>query len=205
MPYVNSVPYEIVAAPFTVYVGAVGATFPLIDAAPGVAWTKLGTSGDKNYFQEGVTVEHPQAITVFRALGHPGPRKTFRNEEDCKIRLTVADMTLEQLANALNGNTVTTVAAGVGTAGYKKIGLSRGLNIATLALLVRGPGASPYGSDWNVQYEVPLVQVTSSPKIAYRRNEPAGYELEFTALVDPDAASDDEAFGRLLAQHADPS
>jgi hypothetical protein len=197
------VPYEVIAAPFVVWFAPVGEAFPLIDVAPAGNWLKVGTSGDLNYMDEGVTVQHAQSIERWRSLGDTAPRKVFRTEEDLMIRLVLADITLEQYRHALNMNAVTTVAAGAGTAGYKKIGLSRGSAVAQRAILVRG-GVSPYGDGWNLQYEVPIAFQTGEPEVVYRKDEPAGLALEWTAIIDPSAASADERFGRLVAQHADP-
>jgi len=196
-------PYEVVAQPFTLYVAAVGSAFPDIDEEPGASWTKLGTSGDLNYTEDGVTVTHSQSIELWRALGSTGPRKAFRPEEELRIALVVADLTLEQYAIAMNFNTVSTESPGVGEPGYKKLGLSRGLQVTQRALLVRGNAASPYGDGWAAQYEVPVAVEAGEPEVVFTKGEPAGLALEFVALEDPDAASDDERFGRLIAQNAD--
>ena len=198
----NTTPYEVIAAPFTVWSAPVATAFPEINAAPAVAWIKVGTSGPLNYEAEGVTVEHKQSMNFWRSLGDSGSRKVFRNEEDLVISLTLVDISLEQYALAINGNDVTTVVAATGEAGYKKIGLSRGLTVHTRALLVRGP--SPYGEDYNLQYEVPIAVQTSSPQVVYKRESPAGLKLEWTALVDPSAATPDAVLGRILAQHQAP-
>ena len=201
-------PYEILAAPFTLYHAPLGTAFPLIDAVPGVDWIKLGTSGDLNYADDGVTVEHSQTTKLFRALGNGGPRKAFIDEENLIIKLMLADVSLEQYLAALNHNTVTTVAAG-GEAGYKKIGLTRGATLVHRALLLRGR-RSAYGDngnlglDWNAQYEVPIAVQTGSPSAVWRRSDPVALALEWTALVDFNAATEAERFGRLLMQHADP-
>jgi len=197
----NAIPYEVLGAPFTVWAAPVGTAFPDVDAEPTSPWAKVGTSGDLNYFSEGVTVEHSQSMAFFRAAGDCGSRKAFRTEEDLKIRLTLADLTPEQYAHALNDNAITTVAAGVGVPGTKTIGLSRGTAVATMALLVRGP--SPEMADGVAQYEVPRAAQTGNPAPVFRNGEPAGLALEWTALVDTDAASADEYFGRLVVQTAD--
>ena len=196
----NQAPFEIIAAPYTLWIAVVGTAFPAIDAVPAGGWIKVGTSGDLNYDEEGVTVEHSQSVERWRAVGGTGPRKAWRTEEDLAIRLVLADLTLEQYALALNHNTVTTQAAGPGAAGFKKIGLSRGLNLPRRALLLRGP--SPYGDNFNMQYEVPIAVQESSPELVFRKNTPAGLALEWFALEDPTAASADERFGRIKAQHA---
>ncbi len=196
----NSLPYEIIAAPFEVYWAVVGTTFPLIDATPSASWTKVGSSGSLNYMDsEGVKVSHSQKMTLFRALGDAGSRKTFRTEEDLLIALTLADVTLEQYQHALNRNAITTSAASSGVAGFKKIGMSRGFSVDTVALLVRGP--SPYGDQMNLQFEVPRAAQTGNPQVVMKKDTPIGLALEWTALVDPNAASVAERFGRIVAQH----
>ena len=198
-------PFEIIAAPFTVWIAPVGEAFPAIEDAPAGNWTKVGTNGDVNYTEDGVTVSHPQTVETFRPLGRTGPVKAFRTEEELRIAFTLADISLEQYAHALNQNAVTDVAPGA-AAGYRKIGLSRGRQVAQRALLIRG-NESPYGEgaagDWNLQYEVPVAFQGGEPEPVYVKGEPAGLALEWMALDDPNAASDDERFGRLIAQDAD--
>lgn len=199
----NSVPYEIISAPFTVYISPVGTTFPLINATPAAPWSKVGTSGDLSITDEGVKVSHKQSMKKFRALGDAGSRKVFRTDEDLMIALALADLTLEQYALALNSNAITTTPAGSGTAGFKKIGMSRGFSVATVALLVKGP--SPYGDDMFLQFEVPRAAQSGDPSIVMRNNgEPAALALEWTALVDPNASSVAERFGRIVAMHQNP-
>lgn len=198
---VNSAPYEIVAQPFELWVAPVGTAFTLIDEDPESPWTKVGTSGALNYTEKkGVSVTQKQTVDLWRALGSTGPRKAFRTEEEFRVSLELADLTLEQYALALNHNTVTTQAAGA-AAGYKKIGLSRGLNVIQKALLIRGAAASPYGPDWNAQFEVPIAVQVGSPSISFVKGAPAGIELEWAALEDASASDETERFGRLVVQN----
>jgi hypothetical protein len=199
-----SAPYEVLAQPFTLYLAPEGSTFPLIDADPTAPWVKIGSSGDLNYTEDGVTVTHNQTVETFRALGSTGPRKAFRTEEELHISLTLADVTLEEYAKALEHNTVSTNAASSGVAGYKELGLSRGLSVERRALLVKSPNG-PYGDGWPMQYEVPVVVQIGEPEVVYVKGEPAGIMLEFLALEDPDAGNNAERFGRILAQNADPT
>jgi len=194
-------PYEIVAQPFTLWIAPVGTAFPDVDTVPPGPWAKIGTSGDLNYSEDGVTVSLSQSIELWRALGSTGPRKAFRPEEELRISMQLADLTLEQVAAALNSNAVATVAAGAGTPGYKKVGLSRGTGVVSKALLVRG-GLSPYGDTWAMQFEVPVAVEAAEPELVFVKGEPALVALEFVAIEDPDAATADERFGRLIAQHA---
>lgn len=195
----NTPPFEIIAAPFKVYVAPVSTACPAIDATITAPWTLVGSSGDLNYTDEGVTVAHAQSIEKFRALGDSGSRKVFRTEEDLMIRLQLADLTLEQYQYALNGNSITTVPAGSSTPGTKKVGMSRGFTVATMALLVVGP--SPYDDEGNLYFWVPRAAQTGNPEVVMRKNTPAVLALEWTALVNPDAATPAERFGFILAQH----
>lgn len=196
----NSVPYEIIAAPYSVWWAPVATAFPDVDTAPAVAWSLVGTSGPLNITDDGVTVEMPQTIEKVRALGDSGTRKVFRIEEDMIIKMMVFDMSIEALQQALNGNAITTTAAASGTPGTKKIGLSRGFDVNTVALLVRGP--SPYMSDGALQLEIPRAAQSGSSAVQLNRKAPAALSLEWTALVNPSAANEFERFGVIRAQTA---
>jgi hypothetical protein len=195
-------PFEVIAQPFTLYVAPIGTAFPAVDVDPSGSWSKVGSSGDLNYTEDGVTVTHNQTVEMWRALGSTGPRKAFRTEEELHIALMLADLTLEQYALAMNYNTVTTVPPDVDSVGYKKLGLSRGLEVPQRALLVRGSG-SPYGDGLPMQYEVPVAVQIGEPEVVFTKGEPAGLALEFMALEDPDASTTAERFGRIVAANAE--
>lgn len=192
-------PYEIVAGPLELWLAPVGTTFPDIDAAPAGDWALIGTSGKENHSGDGVTITHSQTIEQARPGGTTGPVKAWRTEESLMIALVLWDMTVEQYRTALNGVSVATEAAGVGSAGTKTIGLSQGHEVTCYALLARG--VSPYGSGFNAQYEVPRCYQSGSPAPVFRKGTPAALSLQFEALEDPNATSDSERFGRLVAQH----
>jgi len=198
----NQEPFEIIGAPFTLYLAPIGTAFPAVDEDPAVGWSLVGTNGTRNYSDDGVTLSHSQKIDQARPGGTTGPVKAWRSEEDLMIALTLWDMTLEQYQYALNGVAPATTAAAAGAAGFKQVGLSRGVEITQYAALFRGE--SPYGAGYNAQYEVPRCYQSANAKTAFKKGVPAGLELEFTALEDLDATSDDERFGRFIAQHQAP-
>jgi hypothetical protein len=201
MPTTNSAPYEVFSAPFVVYYAPVGEAFPLVDVAPAGNWTQIGTSGVLNYGDAGVIVQHSQDFEEWYAGGDVGLRKVFRTKEKQIVKFTLVDITLEQYRLGLNMNAITTVAAGSGTAGYKKIGLSRGNNVAQRAILVRGQ-ASPYGDQMGMQYEIPIAFQTGSPEVVYgKKGTPSDLSLEWTTVIDPNAPSADQYYGRLVVQH----
>lgn len=193
-------PYEIIGAPLTLWLAPVGTAFPLIDAAPAGTWVKVGTNGDRNYDEAGVTVTHGETFAEVATAGSTGPVKAFLTAESLKIALTMLDVSLEQYAIALNDAAITSTAAGAGTAGFKKVGLSQGENVVTYALLARG--VSPYGDGMSAQYEVPRCYQSAQAAPVFRKGVPAGLQLEFTALEDATAANAAERFGRLVAQTA---
>ena len=198
-----SAPNEIVAAPFTIWWAPVGTAFPAIDDATVTGFTKIGTSGDRNYSEDGVVVVHEQTIEMFRPLGTTGPVKASRTQETLIIRFTLWDLLLEQYKLALNSNVVSTTVAGGGTAGFKEIDLYRNLDVVLMALLARG-GFSPEGDGWNTQYQVPVCFQSGTPEPVFAKGAPAALALEFTALEDPNAAGAAKRFGQLIVQHQDP-
>ncbi|MBY0392607.1 MAG: hypothetical protein K2Q27_05000 [Novosphingobium sp.] len=197
-----SSPFEMVGQPLNLWLAPVGTAFPLINVAPSGSWTNIGTSGTSSQDEAGVTATHSQTLNKVRTGGTTGARKVFRSEEDLDFKVTIFDISLEQVRLALNGNTLTTVAASTGVAGTKRLGLTRGFDVTEYALLARGP--SPYADAMNLQYQVPRCYMAGSPALVYRKGVPIGVELMFTALEDPNAASVDLRFGSLLAQHQAP-
>ena len=196
-------PFEIIAAPFTVWVAPVGTAFPLINVAPAAPWVLLGTRGNFNYSEDGVTVTHEEEIEELRMLGATGPITARRVSEGCVVGLTMHDLTLEQYLHILEHQTLTTVAAGTGIAGHRSIGLSRGTTVRQRALLVRGP--SPYGAGWNMQYELARGFFRSEAEVVYQKGEPAGLELQFVSLVNlATSTPEHQQLGVLRAQHAAP-
>lgn len=197
-----SEPLNIVVSPFDVWTAPAGTAAPEIDEAPAIAWEKLGTNQSLEYNEDGVSVEHEQTVDYHRFLGSTGPRKATRSEEGLRVELTVHDFTVETYAEHL-GSAVTSVAAGVGIAGTRAMNLYRGLNVGTMALLVRG--ASPYVEAQSMQWYVPVCVNDGEPEIMGSKEEPAGLLFSFYALEDTGAATSGERFGKLTAYQAAPS
>lgn len=179
-------PYEIITQPLTVYVAPVGSAFPEIDSdiilAPTGDWLMLGTCGDKNYEDEGVTVAQEQTVNLFRGAGAAGPRKAWRAEEDFIISFTLVDLSPEQYATVMNDAAVETVAPGPDQAGTKSHQLSQGLLVNSFALLARG--ISPVNETLNAQYEVLNAVQDGNPSPVWGKGAAAGLEVSFRALED---------------------
>lgn len=188
---------NIVNGPLSLYFAAVGTAFPLVDDDPPTGFTLIGTSGAKNYMEDGVSVAMNQSIEAFRGLGSTIPLKAFRTEEDLVVTVQMADLTLAEVRRALNENAVTNTSASSGIPGKDEINLNRNADVNTIALLVRGLGKSPQFATGNLQFELDKAYEGGSQEMTFVKGEPAGVLLEFHALED-DAGN----VGRLLVQTA---
>lgn len=193
----NWAPFQILAGPADVYVAPAAQAFPLLTAAPAAGWVYVGRT------EGGVTVRHPQTVNQITADQHTGPIKAIRTEEGLEVEFSMVDLTLENYSRALNGaldgSDVVDTAAGAGTIGTREITLHSGVHVTLASLLVRG--RSPYGN-FPAQYEVPVTYQGESPEVSHVKDDKSVLACVWTALEDLSAATDDERFGRLIAQDA---
>ncbi len=194
-------PFEIIAAPIKVYQAALGEAFPAVEAAVAGNWSLIGTTGDRNITEDGVTILHEDETERFYSIGGTGPQKVFRIREGLMVQFTLADISLEHYRLVLNANSVTDVAAGGGAAGFRRVDMYRGVGVTQHALLLRGT-FSAYGDNWNTQFQIPACFQTGSPEPVFMKGLPAALAFEFTAIEDPNAATDAERFGRIIVQDA---
>lgn len=185
-------PYEILTGVGDLYVADVGTAFPDVDDTPGASWRLMGPT------QDGVTVTLDQKIEEHRVDQETGPVKASRSEESLTVETQLAESTLENLADVL-GATVEDTPAGTGVAGTREIPMYRGGAVATKALLFKGQSA--YG-DFPAQFEVPYGYFGGATELKDTKDGNRSIGVEFHALVDPNAATDDEKFGRLVMQDA---
>lgn len=192
----NELPYEIIAGPLEVYIAPVGETMPAVTAEPPAGnWVLLGTVGDTEYSEEGVHVRHTETVEDYKSLGSTAPVKSFRTEEGLMISFVLNDLTLEEYSRVLNLNTVAL------SSNDKTLSMYKGGPVATRALLVRGADMGPYGTAYNIQWEIPRVRPSGDQDIVFAKGAPAGLQVEFTALIDLDAASDAARFGLIRTQY----
>lgn len=199
---INTIPYEVLAGSGTVYLAPAGTALP---AEPGGVlsspWFKIGTGGDLNYDEDtGIEFTVTENVVPWTPLGSNAPRKYFRTVEGVTAKVQVADMTLEQVKYALNGNAITTVAAGVGTIGYKKIGLVKGTNITSYACIIRY-NVSPYLAEGIMEFRHTLVQQKGEPKFVAKKGEPMLVDFELMSIADPAVVIEADRLGVWLAQH----
>lgn len=191
MPAANTAPFEIVAGVCDIYAAPVGTAFPDVDDAPGTVWRALGhTDG-------GVKVGHAQTIVELRTDQVTAPVKGVRSEESLQITFSLAEVTPENYALALNQASAFDVPT-VGNA--KTISLYRGgFGVQTVALLVRGEHLSPEG-DFNLQYEVPSAYQSGSPEVDFVKDNKAMLACQFNVIAaaafDP-GSTDEDIFGVL--------
>jgi len=183
----NWAPFDILAGPADVYVAATGTSFPTVSGSVS-AWTALGKT------EGGVTVRHTQNVEMLSSDQDTGPLKALRTEEGLEVQCNLVSLTLENYAKVMNSATVT---AAAGPPATKEIPLYRDVNVGLFALLIRG--RSPYGN-FNSQYQIPVVCQTDEPEIEHVKDDKSILACTWTALVDPNAATTSDRFGKLIAQ-----
>lgn len=184
----NADPFEILAGPADIWLAVIGTAFPLIDAAPAVAWVQLAVAASLT--EDGVHLVADQTVEHVYSLGGTGSRKGFRTRQELHCRFTVMDATVEALAKGMADQTITTVAAGVGIPGQKSIPLAMpGGPIATKAMLVRA-NESPYGTEvpgdpvFHSQWEFPRVYNAGNLEVVYEKGVPVGIAYDFMVMDD---------------------
>lgn len=184
--------YSLLTGVGHLYVAPVGTAFPVLTATPGSPWRELGDT------QDGVDVNSDDKVELVRTDQRTGPVKATRTDETMVIKTKLAEATLENLADAL-GATVTDTAPGVGTIGTREINLHRGATVTEFAFLFRG--SSPYGN-FPAQYELPRAYCDEVGALKYEKGKNMAIPVTFKALEDLEAATEDERYGRLIAQDA---
>ena len=186
-------PFEIIVAPYDVYIAAVGTAFPTTPGdAPSGSWTLLGRQGAERYTEDGVMVQLSQTLSYVRAAKMTGPVKAIRTEEDCIISFTLIDLRPAQFTYALAGTSPTSAS------GIETLNLYRGLDVAQWALLIRGDSpTNATGESWKADYRITRAVQASSPQIQYHKGGAAGVAFEFRAIVDPNS-TELERFGRIV-------
>jgi len=188
----NAVPYEVLTWVGDFYIAVVGTAFPAVNATPSASWRHLG------YTQDGVTVKHGQKIEKINVDQETGAVKATRTEESLSHETSLLETTLENLADYLGG-TVTDTPAGVGTIGTRSIGLYAGPMVKNFAVLFRG--VSAYGN-FAAQYQIPVCFFDGDAELKYEKGKAVATKITLEALVDPNAVSDSEKFGKLVMQDA---
>lgn len=181
-------PEEIVASPLTIFLADVGTAFPLIDdleADFAVDWIKLGTEGDLNYDDSGVSFSHSETVNDFTPAGSTMPVKRFRTAESFMLKLNLVDISPEQYALVMNDAAVTTVPATGSVAGQKHFSLYRGIQVNSFAVLARGQ--SSVHNDMNLQYEISKAFVSINGDANFNKGTPTMLPTEILAVRHSDS------------------
>lgn len=177
------------------YLAVTGTADPAVNAAVPGAFVKLGVAGAQDYSEDGIVIQKSTDENKIYTAGQYGVRKVFRTREDLTVKLTVYDLTLEALAAAFNQTAITTV---VGPPAIKTIPLLEDAAVPVYrTMLIRVPGLSPYMDGGVLQIWIPLVYQTGATAIALKKADPAGLQMEFTAVADATYG-----FGKVTAQTA---
>lgn len=180
--------YKILKGVGKIYLAQVGTTFPTLDQDPAIVsgWTYVGPTAD------GIDVAPDETINEFSSDQDIGSVDAIRSDEKVMLSANLFEATLENIGRVM-AQAVAVVAAGTGTVGYKKIGLSRGVDVTLSAILYRFK--SPYGP-YPAQIEIPFGYISGKISLKWTKADKVVVPAEFHALIDPDATSDEEKFGR---------
>jgi len=171
-----------------IFVAPVGETFPAVNAVPAGTWLSLGE------IDGGVTVNHEQKLDEHYVDSETAPVKVTRSQEGVTLTCNLADATLENLARLLNNQTVIPA---VGPPATRKIGMYRGFQVQEFSVLFRAN--SPYGP-YPAQFELPRGYVGGNFGRSFVKDTKTLTPVEFHVMVDDNAITDAEKFGRLVAQ-----
>lgn len=185
--------YEILSGAGTLYIAPHEEAAPTVDATPAGNWEEMGETDG------GVKVKYSQEIGKQHTDQRTGAVKAIRKEESLVIETNLAQATLENLAQAMGGLTVTDTAAGSGTIGKREMGMSQGGEVSEFSMLFRAD--SPYG-DYPAQYYVGRGFFSGEQGMEYKKEDKVLIPVVFEALEDLDAAQADR-FGTYTAQDAD--
>ncbi len=185
-------PYEILTGVGRLYIATPGTSFPKVNETPPAAWRDLGVT------QDGIAVKLDEKINEVYVDQETAPLKATRSEETLVIEATLAETTLENLADVL-GQSVTDTAPTAGSIGTRKVRLYRGATVKTFAFLFRGTSA--YG-EYDAQYEVPYGYISGSVELKQAKDDNQKIKIEIHALLDPNASTDEDKFGHLVMQDA---
>ena len=189
-------PREIVVGPLTLYLAAAVEAEDDVDGTPTGNWGQLGTSGDENYAEDGVTITHSQTTRESRVAGATGPVKVNRTEESLMIALILMDMSLAQLTKLFNNTAKSTDT----TPNIDFLGMRRGPDVTLFSLIAKGTGLSPSG-DFPIQLYVPRCYMSSDALApVYSKNADVGHAAEFSALEYASAGTAEQRFGRWVVQ-----
>ncbi len=174
-----------------IFIAPVGEAFPDADDAPAGNWVTLGD------IDGGVTINKTQSTDEHEVDDESGPVKITRSAERMTIVANLAEATLDNLGEVFNKQDPSVDA---GPPAIKTLNLYRGVgNVNEVAVLFRG--GSPYG-DFNAQYQIPRAAQIGDIGSAFVKDSKVLIPVEFTALVDPNAATAAEKFGSWVAQTA---
>jgi hypothetical protein len=196
---ISNKPYEIIAFPYTLYLGPGGTAMPTLaeiataeekyekgEVGALTGFKRIGTSGALNYGEGGVTATHSQTLQFFTGSGATMPRKSWRTDEAIEIALELADLSAKQYAYILDNATITTVAGVTGSAekpGEEHFSLYKGPLVYNYAALL--VGISPMNANYKAAYYMPACYQSANPAPKYTlKGGPALLALQFVSIIE---------------------
>jgi hypothetical protein len=150
-----------------------------------MGWEKLGTEGDANYDESGVSVSHGETVNDFTPAGRTMPSKRFRVGEDFLIKVNLVDLGPTAYAKVMNDAEVTDTPSSSGVAGKAAFSLYRGDEVSSFAVLARG--RSSVDNDLNLQYRFSKAFVSVNGDVIWNKGVPAMLPTEIQAIKHSDS------------------
>lgn len=182
---------EIVVGPANVYVAPLGTEFPDIDEAPDTGWVLVGTGGDLNYGEEGVTLRKNVTSNRIRTLGSTLTRKVAISEMDFQVEYPVVDLSAEEMALAYgtDPDDITDTAAGAGVAGTKSFALSTDPVPLERAVLVRVGQSASMGRAGNTDWQIARAAFVGTAETTFNKTTGAAVNHIWEA-IEPGGSED---------------
>jgi hypothetical protein len=187
-------PFDVVASPADVYIAPTGTTFPTcaqllnprtvpnngsstvagqVTTSGLTAWYYLG------YTEGGVQIQHTQTVNEITVDQTAYPVKAIRNALGVVVSFSIAELTAENFAHALNEATIST------GANDKNMPLDLGVAVNTVQMLVRFPSPLATGGTPNAvaQYQLSTVYQAGTPQVQFVKGDKAVLAVEFHVLA----------------------
>lgn len=185
-------PFDQLIGSLDVWIAPYGEAIPAVNVAPTGNFRRLGATDG------GQTVKHAGDLEKRSDDDHTGNTIAFRPSEEVMVTATLVGLTLENYATIMNS--VNSIETDVSPA-TKTMPLKKGFYPTEYVMILRGDVLSPYGALPGM-YVVPRGVFGGEPEVAYTKDDRAGVEFEFAALIDDAQTDEAKELGWLVVQTA---
>lgn len=178
------------------FIAVAGTVEPDLDAVLPGAWANMGlTRGDQSFQWSGSLTGLTDNDTI-------GMRRFIRPEDSFTITASLAQLTLENIANVTGLGAAAVTDGTSAVVSVKELSIARNFAPMEFALVARGgvlATKSPYGTAFPAQLWIPCGVFDGEPELAFNKDDSPSMEFVYTAEVD-DTQPTGEEFGKWIAQ-----